>query len=213
MSKKPSGPAFTILDETILGGKKPTEKDGKTIDNPNIPLKRSYNPPAGISFNNLSINNVRKAFSQLYDGFVMTKTQNNGPWGIYKALVASLTEGAPKYLAVIVPNDIATPLGSQVYLADLPWISLQTRTTKSAKSEFGGLPIKEQGYQITRNNILFDRIKQAHEDDDKFVYIPDHLPLVIEVLKLKADENFATEASVISALELFQTIVTLDQNV
>ena len=140
-------PSFTLLDETAIIGtninRKPTEtRDGKTIDNPNFVKKEKYQPP-NLNFTSSNPASVRNAIAQLYDGFVMTKTQNHGSWGIYKALVDSLTGGESKFLVAIVPNDSMNPLGMQAHISDLPWHSFQTRTTKNVKLEFGGLPSEE----------------------------------------------------------------------
>ena len=63
---------------------------------------------------------------------------------------------------------------------------------------------------MRRNTILFDKIKVAHEYENKWVYVPDHLPLTVDVMLTKADENFAQEGTVVSALELFQTVINLE---
>jgi hypothetical protein len=185
---------FTVIDETALG-------------KVNVPAPSTASP----SFVDSDIRSVRAAIAILYSGFVMTKTQSQDGWGIYKAVIDSMTgSNTTKYICAIVPNDKYTPLGSQVPLAQLPWMSFQARTTKDPRIEFAGMPLKEQQYGITRNTILFDKIKLASEFPDKWVYVPDHLPLSVVVLLTKEDESFSTEGTVVSALELFQTIINLE---
>jgi hypothetical protein len=192
---------FTVIDETALGAI--PEKQGK-----NHP-QRAAGP--SVNFADSDIKSVRAAISLLYNGFIMTKTQSQDGWGIYKALIDSMTgSNTTKYICAIVPNDKFTPLGSQVPLAALPWLSFQARTTKDHRVEFAGMPLKEQTYGITRNTILFDKIKLASEFPDKWVYVPDHLPLSVTIILSKEDESFAAEGTVVSALELFQTIINLE---
>ena len=157
-----------------------------------------------------SVDSVREAIADLYEGFLMTKTQSQGVYGIYKAFVNSLTSGDVKYICCIVPNDAKNPLGTMMPLASLPWINFQARTTTNPRLEFAGFPLKPQEYVPKRNTVLWDKIKVANEGEDKMVYIPDHLPLVVTILVLKESDNFAPEGTVISALELYQTILQLE---
>ena len=162
-------------------------------------------------FINSTTNTVRNSIADLYNNFMMTKTHSQGTYGVYKALVESMTSGSIRYIAAIVAHDSFNPLGTVLPLRDLQWISFQTRTTTNPRLEFAGLPLKEQAYVVKRNNSLWDKIKLASELDEKYVYIPDHLPLSVHILRLKESDSFAPEGSVISALELFQTIIVLEQ--
>ena len=191
---------FTVIDETALGAVAPQRA---------APGPKSSG--VAMNFADSDIKAVRAAIATLYQGIVMTKTQAQEGWGIYKALIDSMSgSNTTKYICAIVPNDKMTPLGSQVTLAQLPWLNFQARTTKDPRIEFAGMPLKEQTYAITRNTILFDKIKLASEFEDKWVYVPDHLPLSVTVLLTKEDESFAPEGTVVSALELFQTILNLE---
>jgi hypothetical protein len=42
------------------------------------------------------------------------------------------------------------------------------------------------------------------------VYNTSNLPLKVEILKLNEDDTFSEEGSIMSALEVFQTIITLE---
>jgi hypothetical protein len=174
---------------------------------------KSQSPSAPVNLLATStIDAVRAAISEIYEGFILTKTQNSGSFGIYKAAIQSLTSGDTKYIAAIVFNDTHSPLGTMCPIEDLKWVSFQTRTTTNPRVEFSGFPLKEQQYAIKRSNsILWDKIKLATENDNKFIYIPDHLPLTVEILKLKESDTFANEGTVISAIELYQTVLILEQ--
>jgi hypothetical protein len=197
---------FTVLDETAIGGPQAGQREERAPQQQN----QTGNVP-GVSFADSDIRAVRGAIAELYSGFKMTKTQAHETWGVYKALIDSMTgSNTTKYICAIVPKDRLVPLGSQIRLADLPWISFQARTTASPRLEFAGFPMKEQQYAVRRNTILFDKIKVAHEYENKWVYVPDHLPLTVDVMLTKEDENFAQEGTVVSALELFQTVINLE---
>jgi hypothetical protein len=192
-----SSKQFTIIDDSVLEDKtnKPTTSD----------LTR-----------NGSLQDVRDAVANLFQNFIMTKTHQQSHhgvyYGIYKAAVDSLSGTGQKYIVAIVPNDQNIRMGSEFLLKTLPWISFQSRVTEQPLQEFAGFRLKPQPYQnqISRTNILFDRIKFAANMDGKHIYIPDHLPLRVEILLKHAEQTFAQEAAVVSAIQLFQTLVILD---
>jgi hypothetical protein len=200
---------FTVLDETAIGAQGGRGEQQRAPGQPQQQQQGGTVP--GVSFADSDIRAVRGAIAELYSGFKMTKTQTHETWGVYKALIDSMTgSNTTKYICAIVPNDRLVPLGSQIPLRDLPWISFQARTTANPRLEFAGFPMKEQQYAVRRNTILFDKIKLAHEYENKWVYVPDHLPLTVDVMLTKPDENFAPEGTVVSALELFQTVINLE---
>ena len=153
---------------------------------------------------------IKQEISNLYHSIQMTKTHEiqNPKLSIFKAVVDPLTSGPDvKYLVAIVPTRFSEPLGTTVPLADLDWINFQTRSTMKPNEEFGGFKLRPQTYAIPKQSILHSRIKCEHEDDKKWTYKSKHVPAVIEILIQKENESFAQEGTIISALELFQTIV------
>jgi hypothetical protein len=201
MSKDQKKPQWVILDDSVL-------QDNPTSQDSNM------NPLLGSSakMSGTSPLSVRNAISDLYDGFIMTKTHDVQGYGIYKAIVDSMSgNDSIKYIVAIVPSDSSVYVGSQIYLSTLPWVSFQTRVTTKPKHEFSGFTLQPQRYSIKRDSILMDKIKIASEQDTKHIYIPDHLPLRIEILIQKEGESFAQEGIVVSALELFQTVLILEE--
>jgi hypothetical protein len=184
---------WVILDDSFLTTPEPIEQPKKNF------------------FSTDPIRTFREAIADLYDGFIMTKVSTSQGYGIYKAKIDSLSgNDTIKYIVAIVPNDTLVDIGSNIYLSGLPWINFQTRTTRKPKSEFGGFDLNGQQYSIKRDTILYDKIKLASEQETKHVYIPDHLPITVELLIQKEDESFCKEGMVITALELFQTIIILE---
>jgi len=188
-----SNAQFTIIDDSILSPPPSTTTDS---------LAMSSSPEK-----------IREAVAELFEGFIMTKTHQHQALGIYKAAVDSMSGHDQKFLVAIVANDMRVPIGSSVYLKGLPWISFQTRSTDNASLEFAGLRMKAQPYKamIRKGNILYDKIKIGAELPDKHIYIPDHLPIHVEILLKREDEYFAREAYVVSAINMFRTSIILEQ--
>jgi len=152
---------------------------------------------------------IRQKVNNIYDSFVMTKVGQYQDMGIYKALVDSLIAGPSRYIVAIVPQDSA-PMGSEKMLSSLRWVSFQTRTTDNIAKEFNGMKVYPQTYRITTQNNIVDPVNLIEEKRSHFLYLPENLPIKIEVLKLKEDDNFARKGTVSSALELYQTVLTIE---
>ena len=165
---------------------------------------------AGVSKLVNDFDHIRSAINSVYTDFNMVKTMQSGPWGVYKAQVATLLSGDYKYIVCIVQND-SIPLGGIVPLNKLPWNVFQTRSTLNISQEMNGYSLRPQGYAIpsSRKSLIYDKIKMIDENDKKCIYLSDTLPVKVEVLKTKSDEWRAPEGTIVGALELFNTIITL----
>lgn len=152
---------------------------------------------------------IRQRVNSIYDSFVMTKVGQYQDMGIYKALIDSLIAGPSRYIVAIVPQDSA-PMSSEKMLSSLRWVSFQTRTTENIAKEFNGIQVYPQQYRITTQNNITDPVNLIEEKRSHFLYLPENLPVKIEVLKLKEDDNFARKGTVSSALELYQTVLTIE---
>jgi len=152
---------------------------------------------------------IRQKVNNVYDSFVMTKVGQYQEMGIYKALVNSLLAGPSRYIVAIVPQD-SSPMGSEKMLSSLRWVSFQTRTTENIAKEFNGTQVYPQSYTINSQNIISDPVNLIEEKHSHFLYLPENLPIKLEVLKLKQDDNFARKGTVSSALELYQTVLTIE---
>jgi hypothetical protein len=153
---------------------------------------------------------IRTVINSVYAGFNMVKTMQSGPWGVYKAQVNTLLSGDYKYIVCIVQGD-SIPLGGIMPLAKLSWNVFQTRSTMNIQTEMNGYNLPGQSYVIPsgRKTLLYDKIKMIDETDKKCVYLSDNLPIKVEVLKNKPEEWRAPEGTIIGALELFNTVITL----
>ena len=153
-------------------------------------------------------NNIRKTFSKLFSGFLMTKVSSKDIYSIYKARVDCMTCDDYKYIVVIVKND-NNNIGDVVPLSLLNWDVFQTRRTNS-EIEFKNFGMISQGYLIKRDNILEERITKFMELEDKTLYRSENLPIKIEVVHIKKDDIFSDKGTLIAVLELYQTIIILE---
>jgi hypothetical protein len=152
---------------------------------------------------------VRSKINKIYDGFVMIKVGQHQSYGIWKALVDGLTMGNNRFIVAIVPNDRES-IKTQKYLSSLNWVSFQTRETKNILKEFNYIKVNPQSYRIGPDNNITDKVTLTSETENSFIYTPDTFPATIEVLRLKDSDNFATKGTVTATLELYQTIITID---
>ena len=201
-----SNPLYTIIDDGALSTSTSTPNSNIGVKTPVSKVNSNIKNRTG------NIVDVRNAIAELFDGFIMTKTQQFQSFGIYKASVESQSGNEQKYIVAIIPNDQQYIVGSNFYLKDLNWINFQSRSTDDTLNEFANYNLKPQQYSIKKENILFDKIKLGGELETKHIYIPDNLPITVELLLKKSDQTFAQEGTVISAIQLFQTVISLDGN-
>lgn len=202
----------TILDDSILdqfGGQQQYSPPQQDIPKTRAQMKQRIfsNPIDEKEY-------IRKAFSELYKGVIMTKTNEwnqepYGVYGIYKARLNSYTMGDNNIIIAIVPGD-ELPLGTRKLIDSLEWLSFQTRVMTNVKKDLNGFSLPMQNYMIKGDSILNDRIKAIKETNTKMIYSTSNLPLKVEILKLNEDDTFSEEGSIISALEVFQTVVTIE---
>lgn len=184
----------TLIEDVISNNFTPSNRN-------NVNSNR-YNPSSITDMTRQKINDV-------YSNFIMTKVGQYENYGIYKALVDSYTAGPSKYIVAIVPNDV-TPLGGQKPLSALKWESFQARSTTSILKEFNNMEVHPQSYRITQENNVSDNINLIDERRTHYIYVAENLPLKIEILKMKPEDVFSERGTVTSALELYQTVVTIE---
>ncbi len=202
----------TILDDSILdqfGGQQQYSPSQEDIPRTRTQMKQKIfsNPVDEKSY-------IRKAFNELYKGVIMTKTNEwnqepYGVYGIYKARLNSYTMGDNNIIIAIVPGD-DLPLGTRKLIDSLEWVSFQTRVMTNVKKDLNGFNLPMQNYMIKGDSILNDRIKAVKETNTKMIYTTSNLPLKVEILKINEEDSFSEEGSIISALEVFQTVITIE---
>jgi len=156
---------------------------------------------------------LRDAISSVYQNVNMLKTHQYGIYSVYKAPVENMTAGNYKYIVAIVPNHEYVQLGGYHSLRGLPWISFQTRNTDNPAAELGNSRPQPTQYSLPRDNKspLFDKINLVLEQPQMFVYMAENMPCKVELLKQKQGEFAAQKSTIISALEAFNTVITILQ--
>lgn len=196
----------TLLDERVLQDLGyPTQSRPQTMRQQRQQVMNSRFDPK---------DNVRKAFAEVYNGVIMTKTNQwekepYGTYGIYKARLNSFTSADSNIIIAIVPDDV-NPLGTNKLIDSLEWVSFQTREMTNSKKDLNGFNLSFQNYMIKNDSILHDKIKLKSETPTKYIYSAQNLPLKVELLKLKEDSQFSSEGTVWSALEVYSSIVSFE---
>jgi hypothetical protein len=156
---------------------------------------------------------LRNAISDVYRNCIMVKTHIVAGYSVFKCPVEGMTAGIFKYIVAVVPSYDHVPLGGQHHLGSLPWISFQTRQTDTPALEFGEVRPQATIYSVPYDNKspVFEIINMMLEEPTKFIYLGQHLPIKVELLKKKEGDVAASKASLMSALEAFRTVVTFTQ--
>jgi len=213
----------SMIDDSVITGEvpRPSNRSRVEFQQPSSNYSQMNSASSFSNFNqmnhtgNFSIHSqIRKAIGDMFPNFYMTKTQHYndptyGSYGIYKGRVGSFTIGPTKYLVAFVMND-NLPVGSQKMLSSLSWTNFQTRETDNPQKEFGGLQLSEQFTEMKENPVLMDRIHLAKEGKYSYIYKSANLPIKIELIPTTEDDHFATEGTVVSALSLYTTSLTLE---
>ena len=197
----------TLLDERVL-------QDLGVTQPPSQPMSMRQQRQQFMNSRFDPKDNVRKAVADIYNGVIMTKTNQwekepYGTYGIYKARLNSYTSSDSNIIIAIVPDDV-NPLGTNKLIDSLEWVSFQTREMKNSKKDLNGFNLSFQNYMIKNDNILHDKIKCVSETPTKYIYRAENLPLKVELLKLKEDSQFASEGTIWSALEVFSSIISFE---
>jgi hypothetical protein len=204
---------FTVIDDDVFGDVKvPAKNTTNIINNSNNNVTNRNDKPRinTINGNDFSIKSqIYKAVSTVYNNYMMTKTGQYDNFGVYKALVECNICTDIRYIVAIVDND-STPIGYEVPLSELNWVSFQTRMTKNSK-EFKTYYMRPRSYTLPNKSILHDKITRVLETKEKTVYTTDNLPLTIEVIHNTENDTFTDKGTVIAALELFQTVITFNE--
>jgi hypothetical protein len=213
---------ITIIDNdfTFLGNEvsNPKNSGGSSHSSVSHTLSNNHgqdNPGPGNPGKELQYTNIRKAIAKLFynykqgSSFYMTKTQQHENYGIYKARVSMDLLGNEKFIVAIVPND-NIPIGNIKFLESLRWVSFQTRETTNIKKEFNKIDIQPQSYVQTDVPLLNDKIHYEKTTKRVYVYVPENLPLKVEIIPLKEGDSYSDHGSVISALNIFSTVINLE---
>ena len=143
-------------------------------------------------------------FDDYFNHPVMVKIKNVGDLSMYMSKTYCLLTNECRYIVAFVPQDY-DPVKTQQPLKKLSWVSLQTRTLADKHD----LPPHE--YQPRAIGPLNKKIIRTKQSKATSTYRCEGLPLVVTLLHTKTDteSEYQQYGNVVSALETYQTIITL----
>jgi hypothetical protein len=146
--------------------------------------------------------NVYPLFVNYFSNPILTKIKDVEMYSVYMSKIHALLGIEFRYIVVFVNRD-NKPVGTTIYLANLPWITLQTRTlTDDHKLPF-------HTYNPRRLPFFDHKIKLVHQDEKQYEYVVEKLPLKVILLpKTKGTMEYNANGTIVNALETYQTIVS-----
>ena len=136
-----------------------------------------------------------------------------------------------RYLLVIVKEDTngsshnEIPVGTQMYLSNLHWISFQTRSIDDFETVNPyGIKIKQQNVKNDRNMIIDLEMKLLEELNDRVSYeCSENYPISVDIMKKKSKEKniynmmdgyekeyYTPTCSLQTLLESYQCVLTIN---
>jgi hypothetical protein len=144
-------------------------------------------------------------FDDYFNHPTMVKIKNVSELGVYMSKTYCLLTNECRYIIVFVNEDYQ-PAGTKQELKKLPWISLQTRTL----SDKHNLPPHD--YQPKAIGPLNKKIVRINKTNEASTYRCEGLPITITLLHTKTDTDseYQQYGNVITALETYQTVITMN---
>ena len=146
--------------------------------------------------------NMYKEFDKYFNYPIMFKIKNVNNHSVYMTKTVCLLSNECRYIIAILPIDESV-IGSKEKLANLRWISLQTRTLPDKHD------LPSHGYQHKRDGALKASITRTSVSPEASTYKCEVFPLIVTLLHKKSDCDYQASGNIISALETYSTIITL----
>lgn len=144
-------------------------------------------------------------FDDYFNHPTLVKIKNVSDLSVYMTKTYCLLTNECRYIIAFVQQDY-DPVGVKKELKGLSWVSLQTRTL----SDKHNLPPHD--YQPRAIGPLNKKITRVGRTKAASTYKCEGLPLTITLLHTKSDteSEYQEYGNVVSALETYQTVVTLN---
>lgn len=168
-----------------------------------------------------------------YGDLVFTKlnsrnTSDGNTYGLYYFKVGCMLCIDNRYLLAIVKEDLSVPIGSQMYLSNLNWISFQTRSIDDFSSvNPHNIKIKQQNVNNKRNNFIDMEMifgKDGEKTDRVYYECSQHYPISVDIMKRKSKEKniydmmdgyekeyYTPTCSLQTLLESYQCVLTINE--
>lgn len=144
-------------------------------------------------------------FDDYFNHPILTKIKNVNNLSVYMTKTYCLLTNECRYIVIFTPQDY-DPVGKKKELKSLSWVSLQTRTL----SDKHDLPPHD--YQPRVIGPLNKKIVRTEKTNVASTYKCEGLPLTVTLLHVKhdTDSEYQQYGNIISALETYHTVITLN---
>jgi hypothetical protein len=140
--------------------------------------------------------------TEYFDNPLMIKTKDIDKNSMYICKITCFLSTELRYIICFVEKDMS-PIGNQVYLSNLKWVSLQTRSMTENYS------VKEHSYNPKKEGHCTSQIKRVKMSDEAFTYECSNFPsLIITLIPTKTKKTYNESGTIIAALETYSTILT-----
>lgn len=158
-----------------------------------IPVDPDYDPDK---------EHVYSLMSVYFDNPKMTKIRDipEPRVSVYMAKTSAMLGIEHRYIVAICPIDIKG-VGSQEYLSNLLWISIQTRTL----SDNHNIPVHNY---IPRKLPELNKKITRRIDSTDYLYDVDDLPINITLIPKTKGLDYSSSGTVVIAIETYSTIIT-----
>lgn len=185
-----------------------------------------------MNHNYIMKQDIYNSIVDYFGDVIMTKlnsksTSDGTSYGLYYCRIGCMLCIDNRYLLVIVKedNDNNIPIGTQMYLSNLHWISFQTRSIDEFETVNPyNIKIKQQNVKNNRNNIIDMEMKISQELNDRVRYeCSEHYPITVDIMRKKSKEKniydmmdgyekeyYTPTCSIQTLLESYQCVLTIN---
>lgn len=144
------------------------------------------------------------AIAEYFNRPVMTKTKDIEHYSIYMCKTQCMLGNVCRYLVSMVDKDI-NPIGTQIDLSDMNWFSFQTRTLSGDYKN-----VTSCGYISEKKGPLTAVIEKTKTNESSSTYKCDNFDITVTLLDTKNSPFYQNRGTIISALETYSTVITLN---
>ena len=151
---------------------------------------------------------IQNSIVDYFGDTIMTKlkqspeTHNKPSYSLYYAKIGCMLCVEDRYIIAVTEQDPYN-IGFQQRLSELNWISFQTRTIEKSPGQ-----LKTQQLKSKSSQIITDKIKSYEKREDRNVYMALNVPLKVELLYTKDDDNYSDSGTIQSALDTYNCVLT-----
>jgi len=144
---------------------------------------------------------VYTLFSSYFDNPIMKKIRDVNSHSMYGVKIHALLGIVSRYVIAFCKQDVY-PIGNEVSLSNLRWVSIQTRTLDE------NYPVHTHTY-IPARHYLTNEINLFKQDNTKYSYTVEELPLLVTLLPSGKSQGmeYNSKGTLVTALETYNTIV------